>query len=224
MAEADLNDRAAFADFGASRPHAFVDAGRHTARVHFFKRAIVVACVSAAALIGFFVVFNPLKRLDLGFSVGRVGVEGTRIIMEQPKISGARGEGQFYEIQAGQVVQDTQRPRIFELSKVDARLGMVDGTTTRIQGDTGVYDSTTDALDLAGAVRIRNDGRYDMNLKSAHIDLKTGKITSDEGAVTTLPGGAVTAKSVGYQESEGVVNFSGRVRSTFTDKNAKKPQ
>jgi lipopolysaccharide export system protein LptC len=207
--------RASFADFGGRRPAAIVDSRRHTARVQFLRRAIVICCVSAVSLIGFILLFDPLHRLQLGFSIGRVGLDGTRITMEHPRISGVRADGQPYEIKAKTVIQDTKQPKIFELDRVDAKLGAKDGSTTRLEALKGQYNSETDHLDLSGIVRIRNEGHYDMTLKSAAVDMKTSKVHSAEPVTVALTGGVVEAGGLDLSETDSVATFSGSVHSTF---------
>ncbi len=209
------DENARFAGFGGRRPTAFVDSRRHTARVQFLRRAIVICCVSAVALIGFVLVFDPMHRLELGFSVGRVGLEGTRITMERPRLSGYRADGQPYEIKAMKVVQDTAAPKLFQLDQVDAKLGAKDGSTTRIEALKGKYDSDTDQLDLFGVVRVRNEGRYDMSLKRASIDMKTNSVQSSEPVSVAIPGGVVEAGALAFSESAQCVAFSGSVHSSF---------
>lgn len=209
-------ERASFADFGGRRPAAFVDSQRHSARVQFLRRAIVVCCVSAVGLIGFVLAFDPLHRLQLGgFNVARVGLEGTRITMDRPRLSGYRGDGQPYEVKAKTVVQDTSKPKVFELEQVDAKLGFKDGTTTRIEAQKGVYNSEIDHLSLTGLVRIRNQGRYDMVLRSATVDMKANRYESTDPVTVTLPDARVEAEQVAYIESEQRLSFTGSVHSVF---------
>ncbi|MDE2365233.1 MAG: LPS export ABC transporter periplasmic protein LptC [Hyphomicrobiales bacterium] len=210
-----VDERAPFADFGGRRPAAFVDSRRHTARVQFLRRAIVICCICAVSLIGFILAFDPMHRLELGFSVGRVGLDGTRITMEKPRISGVRNDGQPYEIKAKTVVQDTKRPKIFELDRVDVKLGDKDGSTTHLEALKGVYDSDSDKLDLAGVVRIRNEGRYDMTLKSAKVDMKASAARSEEPVQVAITGGVVEAGGVDLSEREAIVRFFGGVHSSF---------
>lgn len=209
-------ERAPFADFAKRRPKAFVDSARHSQRVRFLRRAIVITCVSVVALIGFVLAFDPLNRLQLGFSIGRVGLSGTRITMERPRLSGWRNDGQPYEIRAKAVVQDTTRPKVFELQEVDARLGAADGSTTRIEAARGVYDAGPDSLDLAGPIRVVNEGRYDMSLKTASVDLRAGRVTTAEPVVTRLPGAEIEGARATFAEGERAVFFEGGVSSTFT--------
>ena len=218
-----MEERARFADFGGRRPTAFVDAGRHTARVQFLRRAIIIVCVSAVALIGFMLFFDPLHRLQLGFSVGHVGLEGTRITMDSPRLSGYRSDGQPYEIKAKRVVQDTRKPKIFELRDVEAKLGGADGSTTQIQSAKGRYNSENDMLDLGGGVRVLNAGRYDMKLESAVVDMRANRVRSDKPVVVLLPGGRVDAVGAALSESDHTISFIGPVKSTFADSSPEAP-
>ena len=208
-------DRGRFADFGGRRPAAFVDSARHTARVQFLRRAIIICCVSAVSLIGFILLFDPLHRLELGFSVGRVGLEGTRITMERPRLSGYRADGQPYEVRADTVVQDTSQPKLFQLDHVDARLGGKDGSTTRVEALKGLYTADNDHLDLSGIVRVRNEGRYDMTLKSAAVDMKASRVETSDPVSVTISGGVVEAAGLTLLETEQRVAFEGAVHSVI---------
>lgn len=207
-------DHAAFAAFAARRPRAFVDSVRHSQRVRFLRRAIIVVCVSVVALIGFVLTFYPLGRLQLGFSIGRVGVQGSKITMERPRLQGWRNDGQPYEIRAQEVAQDTNQPKVFELKEVDARLGAADGTTTHIEAARGVYDSGPDTLALEGPIRIHSARRYDMVLVRAKVDLREGRVTTEEPVVVKLPTADIVADGAIFVETERTVSFD-NVRSTF---------
>ena len=211
-------ERSPFADFGGRRPAAFVDAGRHSQRVQFLRRAIIAVCVGAVGLIGFIVVFDPLHRLQIGgFSVASVGLEGTRIRMDKPRLSGYRADGQPYEVKANTVVQDTRRPKVFDLDSVDAKLGVKDGSTTAIQAAKGLYDAESDKLELSGAVRVKSEGQYDMKLRQASVDMRASSIVSREPVTVDLPNGRIEAAGATYEDATRKLEFIGPVHSEFRD-------
>ena len=211
-------ERSPFADFGGRRPAAFVDAGRHTQRVQFLRRAIIAVCIGAVGLIGFIVVFDPLHRLQIGgFSVASVGLEGTRIRMDKPRLSGYRADGQPYEVKANTVVQDTRRPKVFDLDSVDAKLGVKDGSTTAIQAAKGLYDAESDKLELSGAVRVKSEGQYDMKLRQASVDMRASSIVSREPVTVDLPNGRIEAAGATYEDATRKLEFIGPVHSEFRD-------
>ncbi|MFO1166688.1 MAG: LPS export ABC transporter periplasmic protein LptC [Rhodoblastus sp.] len=211
-------ERSPFADFGGRRPAAFVDAGRHTQRVQFLRRAIIAVCVGAVGLIGFIVLFDPLHRLQIGgFSVASVGLEGTRIRMDKPRLSGYRADGQPYEVKANTVVQDTRRPKVFDLDSVDAKLGVKDGSTTAIQAAKGLYDAESDKLELSGSVRVKSEGQYDMKLRQASVDMRASSIVSREPVTVDLPNGRIEAAGATYEDATRKLEFIGPVHSQFRD-------
>ena len=139
-------------------------------RVKFLRRAIVIVCTSAIGLIGFVITFDPLHRLKGGLSIGSVGISGTKVTMNDPKLSGIRRDGHAYEVKATTATQDTTAPTLLDLTGVDLRLGQADGSTTRITSQTGRYNTDAEQLDLGGrravpqrgplrhALRERRDG------------------------------------------------------------------
>ena len=216
MLPEETSNRAVFAGFGLRRPRAFAVADRHSQRVRFLRRAIVVVCASAIGLIGFVSVFDPLHRLKMGLTVGSVGISGTRVTMNDPKLSGTRRDGFAYEVKAATATQDTTVPNKLDLTGVDLRLGQADGSTTRITSRTGRYDTDAETLDLADSVRFHNEGHYDMAFKAAVMNLRGGEITTDQPVVVTIPGSRIEADSVVFSEQTRVVAFDGNVHSVFS--------
>src|SRR5450631_768712 len=47
-------------------------AGRHSARVRFLRRAIVVVCVLAVGVVAVLAAFDPFRRLPRNISIGQV--------------------------------------------------------------------------------------------------------------------------------------------------------
>ena len=210
------DSRAVFAGFGIRRPPAFAAAGRHSQRVRFLRRAIIVVCVATVGLLGFVWMFDPLNRMRLGLSIGSVGISGTKVTMRDPKLSGLRRDGHAYEMKATTATQDTTITNIINLEGVDLRLSQADGTTTHITALTGLYDTDADRLDLAGSVRFLNEGHYDMALGQAVMNLKGGEISTQEPAVVTVPGGRIASDRLNFAETSRIVLFDGHVRSVFT--------
>ena len=92
---------------------AFVRAGRHTGRVRLFKRGILIFCGVTVSLGAVIILFDPLGRLA-SLSIGGVGLQGTKITIETPRLTGKRRNGMPYEVRAAQGIQDMLRPEIIE--------------------------------------------------------------------------------------------------------------
>ena len=198
-----------------NRTAAIKAAGRHSARVRFLKRAIVVGAVLGVSMIGMVAFFNPFRHLPGSVSIAGVGVNGTKITMDSPKIAGVQQGGGLYEIKAKSGVQDITAPSVIELNGINAKVGMADHSTTHILSKTGVYDSKADSMSLKGDVRIANSSGYVFNLQSALMDFKGGVFTSHERLRIDLKGGEVSADDMAISNNGHVIVFRGNIASSF---------
>ena len=198
-----------------ARTGAFRAAGRHTARVRFLRRAIVLGAVLGVSGIAIVAIFNPFRHLPGAVSVSGVGVSGTKITMDNPKISGVQQGGGPYEIRAKAGIQDITTPSLVDLRGVDAKVGMADATTTHILSARGLYDSKADTMALSGDVKIANTSGYTLNMKSALMNFHEGVLSSHERLRVDLKGGMVSADDMTISNNGHVIAFRGNVASTF---------
>jgi len=199
------------------RTGAVRNARLHSARVKFLRVAIVGTCSLAAILLGIIVFFDPFGKLPQNISVGGVGLEGTRVTVDAPKIAGFRKDGRPYDVRAKTGYKDILKPDITELVDVDARVGMGDGSTSRIRAKTGVYDVAKESVFLQGAVRIKNPTGYDMHLSSATMDFDAGSLVTEEAAEVVLNASTVTADRLEITENGHKITFTGHVKSIIQD-------
>lgn len=193
----------------------FKAAQRHSARVRLFRRAAIASVLIAAVLIPAAALLNPLNSLRGNISIGRVALEGTKITLDYPKLSGTQKDGRPFEIKARSGSQDLSRPNIIELLGIESSIGTADSSTTWVSASRGVYDSKLDKLTLEGDVRIKNSGGYDIWLKTARIDFKTGGLVSKSPVKVVLDGGVIAANEVDVTDNGHKVTFGGEVTSTI---------
>ena len=162
------------------REQAFARAKRRSGRVRLLRRAILIGGLGAVGAMVVVTFFNPFatKLASLGFNA--LSVEGTKIVMDKPKLAGFRSDGQAYVLTAERALQDIKQPTIVQLRKVDGEIGAAaGGEATHLSADTGVYDNLAEHMELSGNVRIKN-GRFTVLLRSARFDFKSGAYGSDE--------------------------------------------
>ncbi len=200
------------------RERAFAKARRRSARVRFLRVAILVGGLgSVAAMIGI-AIFNPFATKLGALSFSNLTVEGTKITMVRPKLAGFRSDGQPYELTAERALQDIANPTTMELQKLDGEIGKAQGESTHLSADAGVYDSVREHMSLSKNVRISN-ARFEVRLRSADIDFKTGVYQSSEpvevhvGDGTTITGDRATARNNGQE-----LIFEGHVRTQIIPK------
>jgi lipopolysaccharide export system protein LptC len=214
------NGRAERASRQANRSRAFRAAGRHSTRVVVLRRMILGgALLGCAALVGL-TFYNPFASPIQNVSIKGTNLDGTRITMEQPRLSGYRKDGRPYEVQATSGVQDVRQPNLIELNNLDARIGMQDKTMLHVVSPSGLYDSNLEAMDFKGAVRIKSDTGYDIDMKSAKMDFKAGTVRTDDPVKVLITGGEITAGSMNILDSGQNITFEGNVHSSFASADA----
>ena len=199
----------------SDRERAFVNARRRSARVRFLRKALLACALGAVAAMVLIAIYNPFSTRLGSLSFSNLAIDGTKITMARPKLAGFRSDGQAYTLTADKALQDIRRPTIVEMQKVTGEIGSTGGETTHLSADAGVYDTVADRMKLSSNVRI-GSAKFEVRLRSADIDFKTGVYQSDEpvevqvGDGTTISGDRATARNNGQE-----LIFEGRVRTTI---------
>ena len=197
------------------RAAAFAAAARHSRLVRFLRIAILGGAGGTIALLVAIAVFDPLGRLKGEASVASLGIDGTKVVMERPKLAGFHKDGRPYVVNAERAIQDVLHPTIVELRAVEAQVGVAGGGASTVVADEGVYDSANERMDLSRNVRVKSD-QYDVRLQSADIDFKSGVYLSrDPVTVTTIDGTTINADSISATDNGKQLVFDGHVRSVL---------
>ena len=197
----------------SDRERVFAAARRRSSRVGFLRKAILVGVLGTVAAMILIAVFNPFSTKLRPLSFSNLSLDGSKITMAKPKLAGFRSDGQAYVLTAETALQDIKQPTIVELQKVEGDIGMAGGETTHVSADSGVYDSAAERMRLIGDVRIGN-ASFEVRLRSAAIDFKTGLYQSDEpvevhmGDGTTILGDRAMARDNGRE-----LTFEGHVKT-----------
>ncbi|WP_026607023.1 LPS export ABC transporter periplasmic protein LptC [Methylocapsa acidiphila] len=199
---------------------AFKAAGKHSARVRVLRWGLAGGAACAIAVILILALFDPFRRLPRNISIGEVSVQGTRITVATPKITGVQADGRPYEVKAGSGVQDTTTPSILELLDIDAQIGMLDASTVLVTASHGVYDGSQQKMVLQGEVRIWNKIGYDIRATKTTIDFQSGALGSNEPVNVILDGGMVSANQMDIQDNGHKISFEGAVKSIFDQASA----
>ncbi|WP_233382592.1 LPS export ABC transporter periplasmic protein LptC [Methylobacterium sp. C25] len=216
MQAADTLDmQASAANENARRTQAHGRAVRHSARVRLLRRVIpVVAGVAIFAIVA--VVWNPFSGSISNVSVGPVSVQGTKVTMENPKLSGFKKGERGYEVTADSALQDVRKPSLIELHAMKGHIATDDkGGLAYIESKGGLFDSSKESLTLNENIRLWTDKGEEARLKSASVDFKAGSVKSSETVTVSVPNGSVTADSLDVVESGKVISFIGNVHAVF---------
>src|ERR1043166_9119860 len=98
-------------------------ARRHSRLVRIARVAVPVGVVLALAALVLNAYFEPLRVLEKLPSVsGKLGVQGSKITMELPKIAVFTRDSRAYEMTAETAIQDVTKPDMVELKNLRATI------------------------------------------------------------------------------------------------------
>lgn len=189
----------------------FRAAARHSRRVRFLRIAVPVAVLVGGCALALATWLNPLRMLArLPLSIGDIVVSGTKIKMENPKLSGYTRDSRRYDLVAGAAAQDVTRPGIIELQEVDASVEAEDSKTMKVKAANGLFNTKTEMLTLDRDVVITAGG-YEGQLDEAVVNTKTGHLVSEKPVKVRMLNGTVNANRLEVLQSGDLIRFENGV-------------
>jgi lipopolysaccharide export system protein LptC len=201
-------------DAAGPRRDAFRAAGRHTARVRLLRRIVLAGAVLGSVAVIAFAFFNPFRIEIPGVSIDGVGLNGSKVTMQRPKLTGFRSDGRPYDLVASSAVQDAKTPSQLELHDIDAHVTMADQSVIHIVSEVGLYDSSKETMQLKSAIHLTSDKGLDAHMQSAFVEFKSGLVDTREPLTVVNGTGTVTADSMHVTDNGAHIVFEGHVHST----------
>ena len=198
---------------GSDRGAQFRAAQRHSTRVRRLRLFIIAGCGLAVLALAGRAFFDPFSKVPGNLSIARSALNGTRVTMELPKLSGFRADGRPYDVRAASGVQDIRTPNVIELKDLDAKFETTTKTEIHVAAPKGIYDSAKDFMKLESDIRITSDTGYDIRMHNADVDFKAGNIVSREPVSVVMNGGTINADALVVNENGGRITFEGHVRT-----------
>jgi lipopolysaccharide export system protein LptC len=174
------------------------------------------AVIAAALFVVVAVNYMPkIGAFRLPAELGNLVIRGTKVTMEQPKLSGYTADSRPYQFTAKSAEQDITKPDLMELHQIEANIKMQDDSTVKVVSDSGTYDVKSEMLTLNDAVHLVSTNGYELRLSQAVIDVHKGNVVSEQPVWVKLTNGEISAKRFEVIESGGVIRFSGGVATTI---------
>jgi lipopolysaccharide export system protein LptC len=198
------------------RGHAYEAARRHSTRVRRLKIAIPLGAAAVAGLVALATFANPLGNIG-GLTLGPVSLAGTKIAMQNPRLTGFRKDSRPYEVTAITAFQDVRKPGVIELKDMRAKLTLDgSGSIANLVSHAGLFDSAKELLELSDDIRITTTRGDEVLLRSASVDFKGGTVVSKDPVKISTANGMVEAEGLQVSDSGSTISFTGRVRTQFT--------
>jgi lipopolysaccharide export system protein LptC len=184
-------------------------ARRHSLFVRLLRIGLPLGVIIGLTALVLFSYFKPMQIFDKLPSVsGNLGIQGSKITMQLPKIAGFTRDSRAYELTAENAVQDIAAPDVIELQNLRAKMEMQDKDIVNLTAKAGTYNTKGDKIVLRDQIVVTSGQGYSARLREAAVDMKGGNVTSDQPVEVTLPNGLLTSNGMEIAESGAVIRFN----------------
>jgi lipopolysaccharide export system protein LptC len=160
---------------------------------------------------------DPMKMMvKLPINAGPIVINGTKITMEAPKLSGYTRDQRWYELNAAAATQDITKPDFVELREVRAKIEAEDKSTMFLSAKDGTFDRKTNILTLNNNISLKSTSGYEVRLNEAIVDTASGEIVSNKPVEVQSQQGTIKSERLEVLKSGEVVRFTGNVIMNLT--------
>jgi lipopolysaccharide export system protein LptC len=190
---------------------AFRAARSHSRTVRALRLAVPIGMLVVVAGFVLWTWFNPMRLLlsipsNIG---GDLVVSGTKITMQQPRISGFTRDRRPYEFTARAAAQDLTRPDVVELQDLNGKFQMQDNSSTEVTAQSGTYNSKNETLELGRHTVVTSTAGYKVLLDESTIDIRATTLVTEQPVQVEMKQGRLDAKRMEVLESGNVLRFDG---------------
>jgi len=197
----------------ARSARAYLAARRHSRLVRILRVGLIAVSLMTVAFLLVMTGIRTFRSRIGSLSVGQMSIDGTKITMDQPRLTGARQDGRGYVINAAKAIQDITDPTHVELRDIGGDIGGEDHDMLHISATRGWYDTGKELLDLAGSVALKNSS-YIVKLSSGRVDFKANTYSTREPlTVITSSGATISSDSAWVRDSGAEIQFEGHVKT-----------
>jgi lipopolysaccharide export system protein LptC len=191
---------------------AFRAARRHSRVVRILRIAVPAAVAVTLIIMTLITYFNPLRMLArLPINIDNLVVSGTKVTMEQPRLSGFTHDARAYELTADTAAQDMTKPDIVELRNIRAKVEMQDKSSIKMTAVTGIYDAKAETLKLDRDILLNSSTGYQGHLSEALVDIRKGNVVSEHPVEVKLLQGTLNANRLDIVDSGDLIRFHGGI-------------
>jgi lipopolysaccharide export system protein LptC len=182
---------------------------RHSRLVRLLRIGVPIGIVALLLTVLVIDYMPPIGGFRLPGDLGKLVIHGTKITMEQPRLTGFTLDSRAYEFSADAAAQDITKPNLVELEKLHAKVEMQDKSSVAMTADSGVYDVKSEMLTLNDNIHLVSSTGYEGRLSEAVVDIRKGNVVSDRPVAVKMLNGFLNAKRLDIGDNGSVVLFTG---------------
>ena len=130
-------------------------------------------------------------------------------------VAGFDREQQPYKLSAKEGFQDKDQPNLVHLDQLVGTFRKKSGKTFDLAADTGLYDTKTREMDLAGNVKITQSGGMTATMSKAHVAVETKALTTDVPVEVITGDGKINAGGMKISDDGQTILFLNGVKARF---------
>jgi lipopolysaccharide export system protein LptC len=184
---------------------------RHSRHVQWLRLGVPAVLAAALVLVVGANYMPTVGGLRLPGELGKMVIKGTRVTMQQPRLTGYTTDSRPYEFTANSAEQDITKPDQMELHEIHAKMEMEDKSTVNVTSASGQYDMKTEILNLSESIHLISSTGYEARLTDAAIDVHKGVLVSEKPVWVKLTGTVINAHRLEVRDSGSVIRFGGGV-------------
>jgi lipopolysaccharide export system protein LptC len=182
---------------------------RHSRRVRLLRIGVPIGIAALLLAVAVADYMPPVGGFRLPGDLGKLVIHGTRITMEEPRLTGFTLDSRAYEFSAEAAAQDITKPNLVELNRLHAKMEMQDKSSVEMTAASGVYDVKAEILTLKDNIHLVSSTGYEGRLSEAVIDVRKGNVISDKPVAVKMLNGFLNAQRLDIGDHGSVVRFTG---------------
>ncbi len=182
----------------------------HSRRVR--RMRIVLPLLALVLTAGFVAVSVVRAYLPENIKIDGINIEDGKVVMAKPTISGRNSNGIPYSLNALRALQDIKNPNLITLDTIAAKMPVNESTLADIAAVSGTYDRATDKMTLTKPFRIHLSSGVDAMFQSGDLDVKAGKLKTDDVVTIHTKASSLVAQSMDMSDKGQNITFNGNVR------------
>lgn len=186
---------------------------RHSKRVRVLKIAFPV--VTLLAIFAFVGTTMITRALPEGASVDSAAISEGKLVMSNPIMTGRMGDDQSYSVKATRAIQDLAAQSVIRLEDIVADFPFNGSEMAVLSAISGIYNRDEQFLSFDQPFTVTTEAGMTAELSSAHIDIKSGKLSSDQQVKIDTDKATLIAQSLTMENNGATITFDNGVRMTI---------
>lgn len=193
---------------------------RHSRKVRVLK---IMLPVMAILLVIGFVSFSWYRSVvPEDFVVDKTGIEGGKLVMRNPSMTGQTANGRPYSLTALRAVQDLTTPDIIELEIITADIPVSHDDRAQITAASAHYDKSSEKIVFDSPFNVTTDSGKTASLSNAIVDVANGRFETLDPVSITLPEASIVANTLRMEDSGQTIIFEDMVKVTIDPKSVRR--